>query len=117
MFFWQLEELYVEILYCILHMIGCDAERGGQAGMIEHLKEAFHMKEEKHKQLLDIATMREVTERKVVGKSLALFLEPGIIALTYYRYALLGVLVHEVPIWSQPCDMLSMCKTLTQGPC
>jgi hypothetical protein len=54
------EELYVEILYTVLHMIGCDADREEQAELVNHLKEAFHMDDDKHKQLLDIAIMREV---------------------------------------------------------
>ena len=54
-----MEELYVEILYTILHMIGCDAEKTETAALVNHLQEAFHMEDEKHLQLLDIATMRE----------------------------------------------------------
>jgi BAI1-associated protein 3 len=55
----QLEELYVEILYCMLHMIGSDAEREQQSSLIEHLQDAFHMTDEKHCQFADIASMRE----------------------------------------------------------
>ena len=55
-----MEELYVEILYTVLHMIGCDADREEQTELVNHLKEAFHMESDKHKQLLDIAIMREV---------------------------------------------------------
>ena len=55
----QMEELYVEILYTILHMIGCDAEKTETNALVEHLKDAFHMEDEKHQKLLDIATMRE----------------------------------------------------------
>ena len=58
-FSWQMEELYVEILYTILHMIGCDAEKTETNALVEHLKDAFHMEDEKHQKLLDIATMRE----------------------------------------------------------
>ena len=36
-------------------MIGSDAEREEQAALIEHLKEAFHMDDNKHMQLSDIA--------------------------------------------------------------
>ena len=60
--FFQLEELYVEILYTILHMIGCDAEREEQKDLIEHLQDAFHMSDDKHATLLDIASMREVKQ-------------------------------------------------------
>jgi hypothetical protein len=41
-------------------MIGCDADREEQTELVNHLKEAFHMDSDKHKQLLDIAIMREV---------------------------------------------------------
>lgn len=54
-----LEELYVEVLYTVLHMIGCDADQVNQTELIKHVKEAFHMEDEKHGQLLDIATMKE----------------------------------------------------------
>ena len=55
----QMEELYVEILYTIFHMIGCDAEKTETHVLVEHLKDAFHMDDDKHGQLYDIATMRE----------------------------------------------------------
>ena len=42
-------------MYCILHMIGSDAEREEQAALIAHLREAFHMDDGKHAQLSDIA--------------------------------------------------------------
>ena len=60
-----MEELYVEILYTILHMIGCDAEKDETNSLVDHLKEAFHMDDEKHQQLLEIATMREEPYLKV----------------------------------------------------
>ena len=53
----------MEILYSILHMIGCDAERAEQNAMVEHLRDAFHLTQDKHTKLLDIASMREVLER------------------------------------------------------
>lgn len=56
----------MEILYTILHMIGCDAEREEQNALIAHLKNAFSMTDEKHAKLLDIASMREVG--RAVGK-------------------------------------------------
>ena len=46
----KLDELYVEIMYCILHMIGSDAEREEQSALITHLREAFHMDDDKHAQ-------------------------------------------------------------------
>ena len=67
----QVEELYVEILYTILHMIGCDADRDEQAELVNHLKVAFHMDPEKHKKLLDIAMMREVSSSSLLRLKLA----------------------------------------------
>ena len=61
----QMEELYVEILYTILHMIGCDAETEETPPLVEHLRESFRMEDEKHEKLLDIATMREEPYLKV----------------------------------------------------
>jgi len=53
------EELYVEVLYTVLHMIGCDIDQVNEAELISYVKDAFHMEEEKHQQLLEIATMKE----------------------------------------------------------
>ena len=61
----------MEILYSILHMIGCDVEREEQTALIYHLKDAFHMDMDKHAQLLDIASMREVRWKK--GLRLAMY--------------------------------------------
>ena len=55
----QLDDLYVEIMYTILHMIGCEVQKEEQIELILHLKNAFHMDEDRHRQLLDTATMRE----------------------------------------------------------
>ena len=59
----QLEDLYVEILYTILHMIGSDADHQRKLELFKHLQAAFFMENEKHQQLLDIASMREVLSR------------------------------------------------------
>ena len=59
----QLEDLYVEILYTILHMIGCDADQQKKLQLIQHLQNAFFMEQDKHQQLLDIASMREVKNK------------------------------------------------------
>ena len=56
----QLDDLYVEILYTILHMIGCEVNQDEQVELILHLKNAFHIEEDRHRQLLETATMREV---------------------------------------------------------
>ena len=69
------EELYVEVLYTVLHMIGCDIDQVcrtwnsrvcrkwfqvNETELINYVQEAFHMESEKHQQLLEIATMKEV---------------------------------------------------------
>ena len=41
-------ELYTEVLYNLLHMIGKDADRNGQFEMIEHLRKAFHIEPKEH---------------------------------------------------------------------
>jgi len=46
----KVDELYIEVLYTILHMIGCDAEKDEQAVLVGHLKEAFHIDNTKHEQ-------------------------------------------------------------------
>eukprot|EP00092_Neocalanus_flemingeri_P041502 GFUD01045197.1.p1 GENE.GFUD01045197.1~~GFUD01045197.1.p1 ORF type:complete len:1194 (+),score=262.01 GFUD01045197.1:849-4430(+) len=53
------EELYVEVLYTVLHMIGCDIDQVNETELINYVRDAFHMEEEKHQQLLEIATMKE----------------------------------------------------------
>jgi len=53
------EELYVEVLYTVLHMIGCDVDQVSETELINYVRDAFHMDEEKHQQLLEIATMKE----------------------------------------------------------
>lgn len=37
----SVEELYQECLYCVMHMIGCDAARDSQWQLVEHLRKAF----------------------------------------------------------------------------
>ncbi len=71
----------MEILYCILHMIGSDVEREEQSRLIAHLQDAFHMDDEKHRQFTDIASMREepylkanleiVEARNLIGKDMS----------------------------------------------
>ena len=41
-------------------MIGCEVNQDEQVELILHLKNAFHMEEDRHRQLLETATMREV---------------------------------------------------------
>lgn len=70
----QLEELYVEILYTILHMLGCDVEQEDQTKLVGHLKAAFHMEDEKHETLYDIACMKEVQLIKYALRDFFLYL-------------------------------------------
>ena len=37
----DIEELYVDCVYTVLHMIGCDSDRGAQFELVEHLRKAF----------------------------------------------------------------------------
>ncbi|KAK6635250.1 hypothetical protein RUM44_000501 [Polyplax serrata] len=56
----QIEELYSEILYEILHNVGCDVESTEeQTEIINYLQQAFHMEDEKHNLLLESAKEKE----------------------------------------------------------
>ena len=37
----DIEELYGDCLFAVLHMIGCDADRSNQWQLVEHLRKAF----------------------------------------------------------------------------
>lgn len=59
-FILQIEELYSEILYEILHNVGCDVESTEeQTEIINYLQQAFHMEDEKHNLLLESAKEKE----------------------------------------------------------
>ena len=45
------EELYTELVYSVLNMIGKDADRNGQFEMIEHLRKVFHIEPQRHLEL------------------------------------------------------------------
>ena len=47
-------------------MIGCEVKQEEQVELIIHLKNAFHMDEDRHRQLLETATMREVWEMMIL---------------------------------------------------
>lgn len=56
----QIEELYSEILFEVLHNVGCDVESNEeQTQIINYLKEAFHLEDDKHNLLLDAARAKE----------------------------------------------------------
>ncbi|XP_021939432.1 protein unc-13 homolog 4B isoform X2 [Zootermopsis nevadensis] len=57
---WNIEELYSEILYEILHIVGCDAAAEEErAPLFCYLQEAFKLDYEKHNQLLEMARAKE----------------------------------------------------------
>ena len=62
----------MEIMYCILHMIGSEAEREEQAALVAHLTEAFHMDDDKHAQLSDIARCGTIRKFPMMASSLNL---------------------------------------------
>lgn len=59
----QIDELYSEILYEILHNVGCDVSYEiGQTALFSYIQEAFKMSSEKHNQLLTGAEEKEPPE-------------------------------------------------------
>jgi len=57
----QIEELYSEILYEILHVVGCDASAEEErTPLFSYLQEAFKLDYEKHSHLLEMARAKEV---------------------------------------------------------
>ncbi|XP_052755343.1 protein unc-13 homolog 4B isoform X2 [Galleria mellonella] len=61
---WNIDELYLEVLYEILHNVGgCDAgSEVGQAAMLSYVQEAFKISNDKHTQLLTTAEAKEPPE-------------------------------------------------------
>lgn len=60
----QIDELYLEILYEILHNVGgCDVSTEvGQLAMLSYVQEAFRIANDKHSQLLTQAEAKEPPE-------------------------------------------------------
>jgi len=57
---WNIEELYSEILYEILHVVGCDASAEEErTPLFSYLQEAFKLDYEKHSHLLEMARAKE----------------------------------------------------------
>ncbi|XP_066997069.2 protein unc-13 homolog 4B isoform X2 [Anabrus simplex] len=57
---WNISELYSEILYEILHVVGCDANAEEErAALFCYLQEAFKLDDEKHNELLEMARDKE----------------------------------------------------------
>lgn len=61
--FFQIDELYTEILYVILHNVGCDVTlEVGQTALFSYAQEAFRVANDKHRQLMEIAENKEDPE-------------------------------------------------------
>lgn len=59
----QIDELYTEILFEILHNIGCDVScEIGQTALISYAQDAFKIPNQKHCQLLAEAEKKEAPE-------------------------------------------------------
>ena len=58
--FLDVEDLYSEVIYCILHMIGNDApDESMRFQFIEHLRKAFRVDPQKHILLYEKAASRD----------------------------------------------------------
>ena len=55
----DVEDLYSEVIYCLLHMIGNDAPDQSITQLIEHLRKAFRVDPQKHLVLFDKASARD----------------------------------------------------------
>ncbi|PNF14104.1 unc-13-like protein 4B [Cryptotermes secundus] len=57
---WNIEELYSEVLYEILHIVGCDASAEEErTPLFCYLQETFKLDHEKHNHLLEMARAKE----------------------------------------------------------
>lgn len=75
----QIEELYSEILYEILHIVGCDAAAEEErAPLFCYLQEAFKLDYEKHNQLLEMARAKEVIVKSTCGCFIVLVATKGL---------------------------------------
>ncbi|RZC32407.1 unc-13 -like, partial [Asbolus verrucosus] len=60
---WNIDELYAEILFEILHNVGCDVTYEiGQTALISYAQDAFKISNSKHKELLEKAEKKEAPE-------------------------------------------------------
>lgn len=61
--YFQIDELYEEILHEIIHNIGCEAsEDCAQDALIEYVQDAFKITNDEHSRLLDNANLKEAPE-------------------------------------------------------
>ena len=59
----NIDELYLEILYQILHNVGCDVNlEVGQTALFSYIQDAFKVSNEKHNELLETAQKKEPPE-------------------------------------------------------
>lgn len=63
MLFFQIDELYEEVLHEIIHNIGCQAsEDCAQDALIEYVQDAFKITNDEHHRLMDNARLKEAPE-------------------------------------------------------
>ncbi|XP_054263461.1 protein unc-13 homolog 4B-like isoform X2 [Macrosteles quadrilineatus] len=55
----NIDELYLEVLYEVIHTVGCMKELGEQEVLLQYLQKAFRMDTEKHQTLLEQARSKE----------------------------------------------------------
>jgi Holliday junction resolvasome RuvABC DNA-binding subunit len=60
MLYFQVEQLYLEVLFETLHSLGYDAQEN-QEEILQHLKKAFQFNDEKHESLLEAAREKDVS--------------------------------------------------------
>ncbi|XP_060523502.1 protein unc-13 homolog 4B [Cylas formicarius] len=59
----NIDELYTEVLYTILHNVGCDISLDcGQTALFSYAQDAFKIQNEKHRHLLEVAESKEDPE-------------------------------------------------------
>ncbi|XP_022905569.2 protein unc-13 homolog 4B isoform X2 [Onthophagus taurus] len=59
----NIDELYVEMLYVIIHNVGCDVNyEVGQTALLSYIQDAFKIDNRKHQDLFDIAQKKEPPE-------------------------------------------------------
>lgn len=58
--YFQIEELYSEVLYEVIHTVGCMAESGEQEVLFHYLQKAFRLDPERHDVLFKQAQSKEV---------------------------------------------------------
>lgn len=61
----QIEELYEEILYEIIHNVGSDETKIDPEKMYSFMQEAFKMQEETHRDLFERARVKEAPELRL----------------------------------------------------